>query len=107
MKQMLFSIVIVFMLLVAPLVVEFVVNATPEWDCDEDYIDIPGACRCWNAGYTDGIENSFNQTKDGECRNKGNQYFMGFDTSSNASASLNFNVSGSTNVGTQLEGKVI
>jgi hypothetical protein len=47
----------------------------PEWDCDEDFIDIPGACQCWNDGYT---ANKFNQTRNNECVVKGNQYYAGF-----------------------------
>lgn len=47
----------------------------PEWDCDEDFIDIPGACQCWHDGYT---TDKFNQSRNNECVDKGNQYYAGF-----------------------------
>jgi hypothetical protein len=59
-------------------VVPLLVYAGPEWDCDEDYIDIPGACECWHSGYVNGTNDVFNQTINEECKDKGNQYYAGF-----------------------------
>ena len=51
----------------------------PEWDCDEDYIDIPGVYECWRSGYIDGqAKSDFNNTRNEECKDKGNQYDTGF-----------------------------
>jgi hypothetical protein len=47
----------------------------PEWDCDEGFIDIPGACECWHDGYTASV---FNESRNNECVDKGNQYYAGF-----------------------------
>ncbi|MGC1134979.1 MAG: hypothetical protein WA941_19270 [Nitrososphaeraceae archaeon] len=33
----------------------------PEWNYDEDYIDIPGACECWHSGYMNGTDGTFNK----------------------------------------------
>ncbi len=60
------------------IVVPLLVYAGPEWDCDEDYIDIPGACNCWHSGYVNGTNNVFNQTMNEECKDRGNQYYAGF-----------------------------
>jgi len=56
----------------------------PEWDCDEDFIDIPGACNCWHSGYMNGTVgfSAFNVTENEECKDKGNQYQAGFDAAS-------------------------
>jgi hypothetical protein len=64
----------------------------PEWDCDQNYSDIPGACECWHDGYTDGNTTestaiAFNNTKNDECRDKGNQYEAGFNAAEAAAAS--------------------
>jgi len=60
------------------IVVPLLVYAGPEWDCDEDYIDIPGACNCWHSGYVNGTNDVFNQTMSEECNDRGNQYYAGF-----------------------------
>jgi hypothetical protein len=66
---------------------KFIAYATgPEWDCDEDFIDIPGACLCWNEGYT---ADRFNQSRSDECANKGNQYFAGFTAANRSQNDLN------------------
>ncbi|MGH9953298.1 MAG: hypothetical protein ACRD5J_16900 [Nitrososphaeraceae archaeon] len=56
----------------------------PEWDCDEDFIDIPGACNCWHSGYMNGTIgfSAFNVTENEECKDKGDQYQAGFDAAS-------------------------
>lgn len=64
----------------AILFVPLVYASGPEWDCDENYIDIPGACECWHSGYVNGTNDAFNQTMNEECKDKGNQYYSGFTT---------------------------
>jgi hypothetical protein len=63
-----------------------VYGSGPEWDCDEDYTNIPGACQCWHDGYTDATNNTaivkFNEVRDDECKDKGNQYSAGFEAAS-------------------------
>lgn len=36
---------------------------------------IPGAPECWYDGYADGQDHPFNQDKNEECKDKGNQYY--------------------------------
>lgn len=46
----------------------------PRLDWDERYEDIPGAPECWVDGYDAGFANVFDDDRDGECKDKGDQY---------------------------------
>lgn len=47
-------------------------------DYDEAYEDVPGAPECWYDGYEDGQNNPFNEDRNEECKDKGNQYYRAF-----------------------------
>jgi len=38
----------------------------PEWDCEENYIDIDGACECWHDGRVDDLDHPFDEDRNAE-----------------------------------------
>ena len=47
-------------------------------DYDEAYEDVQGANECWYDGYADGQNEPFNEDRNEECKDKGNQYYRAF-----------------------------
>jgi hypothetical protein len=50
----------------------------PRHDYDDRYSHIPRAPECWTDGYDAGFANKYDEDRDGECENKGDQYNVGF-----------------------------
>ena len=50
----------------------------PRMDWDERFEDIPGAPECWVDGFDNGKVDSFSQSRNDECTDKGDQYHQGW-----------------------------
>ena len=60
-------------------VIDSVYAGGPRHDYDESYEGVPGAAECWTDGFDDGVNDSFDENRDEECKDKGDQYSRGFN----------------------------
>lgn len=56
----------------------YVLGSGVEWGCDENFVHIEGARKCWNDRYLDGLTGTFDQKRRYECIDKGDQYRVAY-----------------------------
>jgi hypothetical protein len=72
------AIIATLMISIIAVVIASAFAGGPRHDYDERYEDVPGAPECWTDGFDDGVNDSFDENRDEECKDKGDLYSRGF-----------------------------